>query len=93
MALHFVFNATFVHNHIIDGESISHAHPFTGQEHDSGEAKLIQLFNTTTALSATPLELPSVHFSFIEHTPQYYCCSYTSGSKYSLALRGPPALF
>ncbi len=93
MAFHFVSNAAFVHNHIIDGESISHAHPFTGNRHNASDATQIQHFNITPCIEAPAVEVPAcieiasapVHVQYSSFAP--------AATIKSILLRGPPAIF
>lgn len=65
LALHFVFNGAFLHNHVIDGESISHAHPFKSNDHNPDEARTILLFNTTAGIAQEETTLPLLYNSVI----------------------------
>lgn len=59
MACFFVFNGAFLHNHQIDGKTISHAHPFKGQEHTASVAFTIQLYNTTLGIKQSEILIPT----------------------------------
>lgn len=90
LALYFLFNAAFIHNHIINGESISHAHIFKGANHTQEEAGLIQLFNLTAAETAPEATLSPIGFSFpvcFFTLPEEV---HTSADHSTATLRGPP---
>lgn len=65
LALHFVFNGAFLHNHVIDGESISHAHPFKSNDHNPDEARTILLFNTAAGIAQEETALPLLYTNVI----------------------------
>lgn len=90
MASYFVLNGVFLHNHIIDGENISHSHPLKGKEHNSGEAQIIHIFNTTFGIAPEEIYVPT-------SLPTKICCidsliidNYRGVSPLSKYTRGPP---
>ena len=92
MAIYFVFNAAFVHNHTIDGQNITHSHFFAGKQHTAGAAELIFLFNTTLSVLASGTELPECEAS--EISTKYICIAQEpiTGISSVTSLRGPPVL-
>lgn len=90
MAIYFVFNASFVHNHNINGQKISHAHPFTGKQHTQSTAELIFLFNSTASVAAETLTLPACNI--VEVNAQYLPLQekQLAGTSSVNLLRGPP---
>lgn len=93
MAFHFISNAAFVHNHIIDGESISHAHPFTGNQHTASDASQIQHFNITPCINVHEVEIPECQETAATPVSAKYIASCTIQTFNTLLLRGPPVLF
>ena len=85
-------NAAFIHNHIIDGQNISHAHIFTGAEHSASEAQVIQFYNTTSALAAEDLSVPQEYILSVEDSLQQLQEILTCRELETSTLRGPPAL-
>ena len=92
MAAYFIFNSAFVHNHIIDGHSITHSHFFAGKQHTAGTAELIFLFNTTFSVPAKGTELPECEVC--EISTQYVCIAEepVTGTVSVNTLRGPPVM-
>ncbi len=92
MAVHFVFNAAFIHNHTINGENISHSHFFTGKQHTAGAAELILLYNTTLSVLANAAQLPECEVSDI--STKFICIADgpVTGIVPITSLRGPPVL-
>ncbi len=90
MAIYFVFNASFVHNHNIDGHKISHAHPFTGKQHTENTAELIFLFNSTASVAAETLTIPGCNW--VEVSALYIPLKekQIAGTSSVNFLRGPP---
>ena len=93
LAFHFVSNAAFVHNHIIDGESISHAHPFTGKQHNANDAAQIQHFNASPWVNSIDIEIPECIESYFCGYVEHYDAFCPENSVSTLQLRGPPSLF
>lgn len=92
LALYMLCNAAFLHNHIIDGQNISHAHIFTGAEHSASEAQLIQFYNTTSSLAAEVLSVPQEYILSVEDSLQQLQEILTCRELETSTLRGPPAL-
>ena len=92
MAEYFIFNSAFVHNHIIDGHSITHSHFFAGKQHTAGTAELIFLFNTTFSVLANGTELPDCEVC--EISTQYVCIAEepVTGIISATDPRGPPTV-
>ncbi len=92
MAIYFVFNAAFVHNHTIDGQNISHSHFFAGKQHTASAAELIFLYNITLSVLADAAQLPLCEFS--EIFTKYICFAdkVVTGISSVTSLRGPPVL-
>ena len=90
MAIYFVFNASFVHNHNIDGHKISHAHPFTGKQHTENTAELICLFNSTASVATEALSIPGCNC--VEVNALYIPLQekQIAGTSSVNLLRGPP---
>lgn len=90
LAMYLVCNAAFSHNHIIDGHSISHAHPFKGVQHTAGNAETIKIFNATAALVPQAVAAPGCILFFIglagEFSPQQPVPTKPDAE----CLRGPP---
>lgn len=91
MALYFALNASFIHNHNIGGHSISHAHPFTQEQHTEEEAGIIQLFNITPTVAAVPIEVPLCIILPAVETLQFYRAVCTQDHNLASSQRGPPA--
>ena len=92
MAAYFIFNSAFVHNHIIDGHSITHSHFFAGKQHTAGTAELIFLFNTTLSVLASGTELPDCEI--LQIFTKYICIAEepVTGIVSINTLRGPPVM-
>ncbi len=91
LALYFLLNGTFLHVHEYEGEVVSHAHPFSGNSHTEGVAKLILAFNTTPLNTAPEIILPK---EFAECTAILSVQSdnnYSGNVQTSAKLRGPPS--
>lgn len=92
LALYMLCNAAFLHNHIIDGQNISHAHIFTGAEHTASDAQLIQFYNTTSALAAEVVFVPQEIILSVEDSLLQLQEIFTCRELETSTLRGPPAL-
>ena len=92
MAIYFVFNAAFLHNHKIDGHNISHAHFFAGEQHTAGTAELIFLFNTTLSVISEAAQLPACEFNEIFSGYIRFAEEPITGAASVTSLRGPPVL-
>lgn len=90
LALYMLCNAAFIHNHIIDGQNISHAHIFTGAEHTASDAQLIQFYNTTSALAAEVVFVPQEIILSVEDSLQQFQEIFTCRELEASTLRGPP---
>ena len=90
LALHFVFNGAFLHNHVIDGESISHAHPFKSNDHNPDEARTILLFNTTAGIAQEETALPLLYTNVISVIDFKIIDNYTDALLTDNSSRAPP---
>ena len=94
MVCYFVLNATFVHNHQIDGKTITHSHPFKNPHHSHSEssATLIKIFNDIQATGSTDSDAIEL-FSNEAVTVEYgYICHYIPQKYSHVSFRGPPAV-
>lgn len=91
LALYTLCNGAFIHNHIIDGQNISHAHIFTGAEHSASDAQLIQFYNTTSALAEEVVLVPQGIILFVEDYKQELHEILHCRQLEASTLRGPPA--
>ncbi|MBO7269182.1 MAG: hypothetical protein J6U83_05445 [Bacteroidales bacterium] len=92
MAIYFVFNAAFVHNHTIDGQNISHSHFFAGKQHTASAAELIFLYNITLSVLADAAQLPACEFAEIITKYIRFTEEAVTGISSVTSLRGPPVL-
>lgn len=92
MAVYFIFNSAFVHNHIIDGHSITHSHFFAGKQHTAGTAELIFLFNTTFSVLSNGTELPACEVSEISTKYIRVAEEPVTGIVAATDPRGPPVV-
>ena len=90
--LYMLFNASFVHTHSIDGENITHSHPFTGKHHTSNEASLIKIFNSSIGVSTSDILLPECNVGTFTPVNTLYRNFYFFFSFDLQSLRAPPAL-
>lgn len=92
MALYFLCNAALIHNHIIDGHNISHAHLFKGAQHTADEADIISLFNITPAESAEPAFIPEFAVAWQEEILSVAPSCITGIKADAVSLRAPPSI-
>ena len=90
MAIYFVFNGAFLHNHIIEGENISHSHFFADKQHTASTAELIYQFNTASTIVADLISLPVCEFSEIVTFYLNVKQDAIPGNASIITLRGPP---
>lgn len=84
----------YKHIHVVDGEVIVHAHPFsTSHSHTTAECSFYERVTSSSFLTATPyFELQAV-FHFIKRITNSYFPHSTQGSVLRLQLlRAPPSL-
>ncbi len=93
LALHFIFNGAFVHTHTIEGETISHSHPFTSNQHNAADAAQIKLFNTAPYITSAQPEIPFCSIIYTDSADDFYIYNYTYSATSSILLRAPPVLF
>lgn len=91
VALYFMCNAALIHNHIIDGHNISHAHLFKGIQHTAEEAEIISLFNITPAESAETTHIPPFEVAWQEEVSTVAPESASVRTADALSLRAPPS--
>lgn len=89
--LYLLLNASFVHTHSIDGEDITHSHPFTGKHHTSNEASLIKFLNSSVGVSTSDVALPDCIIVFYAPVKFIYKNFYSCFSFDFHSLRAPPA--
>ena len=90
--LYMLFNASFVHTHIIDGENITHSHPLTGKSHTYNEASIIKIINTTSSVNTPDIILP-VNQEIIETNVKSIFLNFYSYVSCNLqSLRAPPVI-
>ena len=91
LALYFLLNGTFLHVHEYEGEVVSHAHPFSGNSHTEGVAKLILAFNSTPINTAPDIALPKEFAECTAILTVQYESDYSGRVQTTSKLRGPPA--
>ncbi len=92
MALYFLCNAALIHNHIIDGHNISHAHIFKGAQHTADEADLISLLNITPAESAECAFVPEFTVAWQDEIHSVATACITGFKADAVSLRAPPSI-
>lgn len=90
MALHLLLNGAFLHNHVIDGESISHAHPFKSNDHNPDEARTILLYNTTSSIAQEETVLPLLCNTIITVFENAVIDNYADALTITDSSRSPP---
>lgn len=56
IASHFTFNGAFIHNHLVEGKTITHSHPFKDVQHSYSSAILLKFFNDAPVLGISAIE-------------------------------------
>ena len=94
LVCYFVVNATFVHNHQIDGKTVTHSHPFKNPHHSHSEncAAIIKIFNDTQASGEKTSASPELFIEEICTVLYGYVCNYTPKYWSHASFRGPPAI-
>ncbi len=91
---YYASSTLFIHSHIIDGEVITHSHPYssTSHTHTGASIELISLLNnlafTLCVISILSFIETSTRFFFKQIRKQ----KYSDNKPLCLLLRGPPAL-
>ena len=88
--LYMLFNPLFVHTHFIDGELITHSHPFTTNQHTSCEASIIKILNNSLGITGSDIELTEFNTNLFTPYKSLYVNLYSYHYSYFKPFRGPP---
>lgn len=91
--MYLLLNSVFVHSHLIDGELITHSHPFTANQHTAGEASIIKTFNNSFGIAQNQTHVPELEFKAYTPYKSEYVNLYRYNYSYFKPFRGPPSLY
>lgn len=89
--IYMLLNATFVHTHYIDGESVTHAHPNTKKQHDANEVLLIKIINSSLGVKSSAITTQEFSEHICVVVNSFYKRIFTDFRFQLKPLRAPPA--